>query len=97
MQDNFKEIIFGLTLPQVIVYGAMAITAVIMLIYYMRSEKPVRSALLGMLSGAAALLIVNHFGGGALPMLPLNGFTAFIALTFGIPGVAAMAVLAFFL
>lgn len=93
MQDNFKEIIFGLTLPQVIVYGAMAITAVIMLIYYMRSEKPVRSALLGMLSGAAALLIVNHFGGGALPMLPLNGFTAFIALTLGIPGVAAMAVL----
>ena len=82
MQDRYAELIF---------YGAFALAALVMLIYYMRREKPVRSAVLGMVSGAAALLAVHYLE--FLPTLPLNGFTAFAALVLGVPGVALMAIL----
>lgn len=93
MQDRDREMILGLGLPETIFYGAMAIFAVAMLIHYMRSEKPVKTALAGMLSGTAALVALHFFGGSVLPALPLNGFTAFIALTLGAPGVAAMCII----
>ncbi len=97
MQDRDTGIIFGSPLPEIIFYGTMAIIAAAMLIHYIRSERPVRTALLGMLSGTAALLLMHHFGGAApfLPEIPLNGYTAYIALTLGIPGVAVMAVISF--
>ena len=82
--------IFGLSMPEIIFFGAMFVFAAAMLIHYMKSEKPVRTALAGMLTGPASLLVLHYFGGGILPSLPLNGFTAFIALTLGVPGVAAM-------
>ena len=93
MQDRYTKMIFGLPLPEVIFGAAMIFFAAAMLIYYMRSEKPVRTALAGMLSGAASLVALHYLGGGILPSLPLNGFTAFIALTLGAPGVAAMSVI----
>lgn len=93
MQDRYTEIIFGLSFPEMIFYAAMVIFAVAMLIHYMRSEKPVRAALAGMLSGTAALVALNFLGGSVVPALPLNGFTAFIALTLGAPGVAAMCII----
>ena len=93
MQDWNTKIIFGLSFPEIFFYASMAIFAVVMLIHYMKSEKPVRTALAGMLSGTAALLALNYFGGSVLPALPLNGFTAFIALTLGAPGVAAMCII----
>ncbi len=95
MQDIYTGIVSASDIPELIFYGATAVFAVIMLIHYIRSEKPVRTALCGMLSGTAALLLLNYFGGDIsfLPEMPLNGFTAFIALTLGVPGVAAMAVI----
>ena len=95
MQDIYTGIVSALGIPELIFYGAMAVLIIIMLIHYAKSEKPVRTALCGMLSGTAALLLLNHFGGDVsfLPEIPLNGFTAFTALTLGIPGVAAMAVI----
>lgn len=90
MQDLYSGMISDSGSAEIIIYAVMAISAVAMLIYYLRSEKPVRTAVFGMISGAAALLLVNHFGGGMIPCVPLNGFTAFIALTLGIPGVAAL-------
>lgn len=95
MQDRHTGIIPAFGIPEMIFYGAMAVFAVIMLIHYTKSERPVRTALCGMLSGTAALLLLNHFGGDIsfLPEMPLNGFTAFTALTLGVPGVAAMAVI----
>lgn len=85
--------ILGLGLPEMIFYIAMAVFAIAMLIHYMRSEKPVKTALAGMLSGTAALVALHFFGGSLLPALPLNGFTAFIALTLGVPGVAVMCII----
>lgn len=93
MQDRYTKMIWGLPLPEVIFCGAMVIFAAAMLVHYMRSEKPVKTALAGMLSGTAALVLLHFFGGEALPALPLNGFTAFIALTLGAPGVAAMCII----
>ena len=93
MQDRYTKIISAVSFPEIIFYAAMIICAAAMLIHYMRSEKPVRTALAGMLSGTAALIALNYFGGNVIPALPLNGFTAFIALTLGAPGVAAMCVI----
>ena len=95
MQDWNSKMILGIPLPEVIFGGAMIIFAVAMLVHYMNSEKPVRTALAGMLTGTASLLVLHYFGGGILPALPLNGFTAFIALTLGVPGVAAMCIISF--
>lgn len=90
MQNGNSEMIFGLCAAELIFYGAAILCAAVMLVYYMKKEKPVKTALFGMLSGAAALLAANFFGAGIGLAVPLNGFTVFTALTLGAPGVAAM-------
>lgn len=93
MQAWDQEIIFGLDLAEIIFYGIGIVSAIAVLIYYMRSGKPVRNALLGMLSGTLALAAVHFFGGRIGLALPLNGLTAFIALVFGAPGVVLMCII----
>ena len=90
MQTWDTGIILGLTLPELIFYAAGAVCAISVLVYCMKTEKPFRTALLGILSGAAALIAVHIFGSRIGLALPLNGVTVFTALTLGIPGVAAM-------
>ncbi|MCD7730644.1 MAG: pro-sigmaK processing inhibitor BofA family protein [Oscillospiraceae bacterium] len=75
---------------KIIFYAAFIISAIIIVCSYMRSERPVRTALSGMLSGGAALLAV-HFGGGSIGLyIPLNFFTAALSLTLGAPAVIIM-------
>lgn len=93
MQNWDSQMIFGLTLAEIIFYGTAAASAIAALVYYMRSEKPVKNALLGMLSGALALTAVHFFGGNIGLALPLNGLTAFVALVFGAPGVVIMCII----
>lgn len=93
MQNWNSEIIFGLSLAEIIFYGAAVLSAIAALIYYMRSGKPVRNALLGMLSGTLALTAVHFFGDRIGLALPLNGLTAFVALVFGAPGVVFMCII----
>lgn len=93
MQAWDSEIIFGLDLAEIIFYGIGIVSAIAVLIYYMRSDKPVRNALLGMLSGTLALAAVHFFGGRIGLALPLNGLTAFVALVFGVPGVVLMCII----
>lgn len=93
MQAWDQEMIFGLDLAEIIFYGIGIVSAIAVLIYYMRSGKPVRNALLGMLSGALTLAAAHFYGGSIGLALPLNGLTAFVALVFGAPGVAAMCVI----
>lgn len=93
MQNWNSEIIFGLSLAEIIFYGTAVLSAIAALIYYMRSGKPVRNALLGMLSGTLALAAVHFFGGKVGLALPLNGLTAFVALVFGAPGVVLMCII----
>lgn len=86
MQAWFAEI----NLAEIIFYGAGAAFALAALAYYMRTEKPVRNAVMGMLPGVLVLAAAHFFGGGIGLAVPLNGLTAFIALVFGAPGVAAV-------
>ena len=79
-----------ISMPELIFYAAGAVCAIAVLFYCMRTDKPIRTALLGMLSGAAALIAVHIFGSKIGLALPLNGVTVFTALTLGVPGVAAM-------
>ena len=86
-------IISGLTLAELIFYAVCALTVIAVLAYCLRTSKPVRTALMGMLSGIAALTAVHFFGSNVGLALPLNGVTVFTALTLGVPGVAAMCVI----
>lgn len=95
MQNWDQGIITGLTLAEVIFYAAGAICTVAVLTYYMKTAKPVRTALLGMLSGAAVLTVVHFFGDRVGLALPINGVTVFVSLTLGAPGVAAMCIFKF--
>lgn len=93
MQNWDQEIIFGLDLAEIIFYGTAIVSAIAVLAYYMKSEKPVRNALLGMLSGTLALTAVHFFGDRIGLALPLNGLTSFVALVFGAPGVVFMCII----
>ncbi len=78
---------------ELIFYGALALAGVVMLIHFMRSGKPVTTAFKGMASGGLGLVLLHFFGEHIGLALPLNLFTAFISLTLGLPGTAAMAVI----
>ena len=96
MPDQYQRIISELSPAGMILYAAGAVCAIAVLTYCMRTAKPVRTALLGMLSGAALLIAVHIFGGKIGLALPLNGVTVFVSLTLGIPGVAAMCLINYF-
>ncbi|MGN0675377.1 MAG: pro-sigmaK processing inhibitor BofA family protein [Oscillospiraceae bacterium] len=89
MQNEY----FGITAAEIIFYGIMLLAAAAMLIHYIRSEKPLKTTLKGMISGASGLVLLHFFGGDIGLALPLNTFTVFISLTLGLPGTAAMCVL----
>ncbi len=88
-----QTVYFGMTLPELVFYGALGISAVIVLIHYLRSEKPFHAAFKGMASGGAGLVLLHFFGGSMGLALPLNLFTVFVSLVLGLPGTAAMAVI----
>ncbi len=91
-----QTVYFGMTAPklaELILYGALGISALVMLIHYLRSEKPFKTAFKGMASGGISLALLHFFGGSVGLALPLDLFTVFISLVLGIPGTAAMAII----
>lgn len=86
----------GFALPdpaELIFYGTFTLAGVIMLIHFMRSGKPFAAAFKSMASGGLGLVLLHFFGDSLGLALPLNLFTAFVSLTLGLPGTAAMAVI----
>ncbi len=75
---------------QQLFYITCGVTAVIMLIYYIRRKRRLLSAFFGIFSGFAALLAVNCFGGLIGVELPLNVFNVCGSVILGIPFVALM-------
>ncbi|MFA5658974.1 MAG: pro-sigmaK processing inhibitor BofA family protein [Oscillospiraceae bacterium] len=61
-----------------------------MLVFYLKSDKPVKTAFKGMLSGAAALLLVNIFGTAFKVSLSVSLLNTVTALVLGIPGVSLL-------
>ncbi len=67
------------------------LTGLIMIAYYLKSGKPFKNALKGMISGAAALIIVHFFGNNIALDIELSLFNTCVSLILGAPGVALLA------
>ncbi len=72
---------------EIILWGILVVSAIIMLIYYGKSDAPIRSSLKGVFFGAAALAAVHFLGAYFSFTLPLNIFNIAVSLILGVPGV----------
>ncbi len=73
-----------------IVCGAAVL---IMLIYYLKREKKLISFLFGAISGAAALIILNKYGGIIGVNVPMNIFNFSGGVVLGVPFVVCLALI----
>ncbi len=79
-------------MTDIIIRCALALSAVIMAIYYVKGGTPIRSAFKGMISGALALAAAAFFGGYIGAEISVNAFSAAAAIILGVPGVLIMLV-----
>lgn len=86
----------GASLGELIFYLAVVISALVMLVHFLKSGKPAKTAFLGMGSGAVFLTLLHFFGGYVGFEVPLNFFTAVFSLILGIPGVLILALMGHF-
>lgn len=68
------------------------ISGLAMLLYYLKSNRPTKSAVKGMLSGGIALVLVSIFGTAYGVSLSLSLFNTATALILGVPGVLLLVV-----
>ncbi|WP_028516661.1 pro-sigmaK processing inhibitor BofA family protein [Ruminococcus flavefaciens] len=68
---------------------------VIMMIYYYKREKRLLSLLTGVITGGAALFIVNKYGMMIGVDIPLNLFNMFGSLVLGVPFVVFIVIMKF--
>lgn len=74
-------------MEKIILWILVAVIGVIMLIYYGKTKKPVRNALIGMTTGGLGLLGAHFFGSSLSIGLGLNLFNTAVSLILGVPGV----------
>lgn len=86
----------GASLGELIFYLAVVISALVMLVHFLKSGKPAKTAFFGMGSGAVFLTLLHFFGGYVGFDVPLNFFTAVFSLILGIPGVLILALMGHF-
>lgn len=76
------------------IFKAVCIAAAgVMLIYYIKRERKILSFLFGALTGAAALLILNKYGGFIGADVPLNIFNVGGSVVLGVPFVICLVIL----
>ena len=75
---------------EILLYTVCIILIFINISYYTRQPNPWRTALIGMGSGAAALVPLHFLLGEAGVPLALNGFTLLASMALGVPGVALL-------
>lgn len=78
---------------EIIFYIAVIVSAIVMIVHYLKSRKPAKTAFFGMGSGAAFLTALHFFGEYVGFSVPLNFFTAVLSLILGIPGVIIVALM----
>lgn len=77
-----------------LILGLICIVVVlIMLMYYMRRERKVLSFVFGAFTGAAALFILNKYGGFIGADVPLNLFNVSGSAVLGVPFVVGLVIL----
>lgn len=69
---------------------------IIMLRIYAKRKSTIKSALFGMLSGGAALILLHYFGGYIGFSPPLNLFNTMVSLLLGIPGLTLIVIANYF-
>lgn len=76
------------------IFKAVCIAAAgIMLIYYIKRERKILSFLFGAVTGAAALIILNKYGGLIGAEIPLNIFNVGGSVVLGVPFVICLVIL----
>lgn len=73
-----------------ILYIMYGVAILVMLIYYIRRRRKFLSAFFGVISGLAALFLLNKFGGMIGVEMPLNVFNLCGSAVLGIPFVALL-------
>ena len=81
----------------VVFWGILIAAWIAVTVHYLRAEKPVKTAVKGMLSGVLTLVAVHFWGGYIGLSVSLNLFTSVVALVFGAPGVIAVSLIDKFL
>ena len=81
----------------IIIWGVIIICEIVMIVHYMKSDKPSRTALKGMLSGTAVLVSINLWGSYIGLNIAINFFTVAIALTLGAPAIIIISLIEKFL
>ena len=82
-------------MTDILFWVIIGVLGVIMLIYYGRCEKPIRTAFFGMFSGGTTLVIAHFLVEQYDMELKLNLFNSLISLILGIPGVIALIIAQF--
>lgn len=75
---------------QTVMLIAVIIYAILLLIFALKTKKPLKTLMLSALLGLAALLCVNLTSGLTGVVLNINGWTLATSAAAGIPGVLAM-------
>ena len=80
---------------EIIFFLICAATVLIMLVYYCKRQKKFSTAAFGIITGLAALFLVNKFGGIIGTELPLNTFNICGSAVLGLPFVACLVIIKF--
>ena len=75
-----------------ILWSVLAMVGIIMLIFYGRTKRPVKNAVIGMSLGGISLVGVHFLGSYIGITMALNLFNTAISLLLGIPGVLMLVV-----
>lgn len=86
----------NISLGETVFYICLILVFVIISIHYLKSQKPVKTGVSGMLSGAFTLIIIHFWGSNIGLYIPLNLFTTVISLVLGAPAVIIMSILRLF-
>ncbi|MDE5569736.1 MAG: pro-sigmaK processing inhibitor BofA family protein [Ruminococcus sp.] len=78
---------------EIIFFMTCAAAVLIMIIYYSKRRKRFSSAAFGMITGLAALVLVNKYGGIIGAELPLNFFNICGSAVLGVPFVAGLIII----
>ncbi len=96
----FIHILYRGVIMDVLKYGAitlLSITAIIIIIFAMRSGKPLKSLLINAMLGIAALAVVDITTRFTGVHIPINQWTAVGSAVYGIPCVCGLLVLQLFI
>lgn len=77
----------------IVFWAIWILVGILMLIFYAKRKKSLKSTLFGMVTGVSSLLLLHYFGEGLGYQPSLNLFNTMTALILGVPGVIMMLII----